>query len=145
MPTSEVEDLLVTFIRHPVKIEPISYDSNIPQLDGQTDFLFNNHSKHKNTTEKSNRSVINHNKKTKISNEDEKHSKYFPLNNSPSSEPEKSAWEHMILAEQKLNSYRKNRTNEQKIFPVHIPTYTKVIHRKSHVFKVHNHYFLAIE
>jgi len=131
MPTNEVEDLLVTFIRHPVKIEPISYDSNIPQLDGQTDFLFNNHSKHKNTTEKS--------------NEDEKHSKYFPLNNSPSSEPEKSAWEHMILAEQKLNSYRKIRTNEQKIFPVHIPTYTKVIHRKSHIFKVYNHHFLAIE
>jgi hypothetical protein len=136
MPTTEVEDLLVTFVHHPVKNEPISYDSNLPQLDGQTDFLFNNnHSnqqkRYKNTMEKSNRSAINSNKKKKISNEDEKESKYFPLNNSSSSEPEKSAWEHMILAEQKLNSYRKIKTNEQKIFPVHIPTYPKVIHRQS--------------
>jgi hypothetical protein len=38
-PTTEVEDLLVTFIHRPIKSEPIIYDFNPPQLDGQTDFL----------------------------------------------------------------------------------------------------------
>jgi hypothetical protein len=45
MPSAEIEDLLVTFVHCPVKNEPMIYDTNdlnLPQLDGQTDFLFNN-------------------------------------------------------------------------------------------------------
>jgi len=40
MPSTEVEDLLITFTHYPVKNEPIESE-NLPQLDGQTDILFN--------------------------------------------------------------------------------------------------------
>lgn len=45
IPTTQVEDLVVTFIHRPVKDEPMIYDDTdlIPaQLDGQTDFLSDN-------------------------------------------------------------------------------------------------------
>jgi hypothetical protein len=94
-PKTQVEDLLVTFVHYPVKTEPMINDNNdfnLPQLDGQTDFSFDNNPKQ-----------------------------------------QKSVWEHMILAEQKLNTYRKLKPSdsysvEQKIFPVNIPTFSKVIH-----------------
>jgi hypothetical protein len=42
--TTQVEDLLVTFVHRPLKSEPISYDDddvfhNPPQLDGQIDVI----------------------------------------------------------------------------------------------------------
>jgi hypothetical protein len=60
LPTTEVEDLLITFVQRPVKVEPIIYDDtylNPPQLDGQTDFPFADNRKQKKRKNKNEKSI----------------------------------------------------------------------------------------
>jgi len=130
IPTSQVEDLLVTFTDYPVKTEPMIYDNNdfnLTQLDGQTDFLFNNNN-HKQQKQNKNNTEPFDTCQTISSENSTIHSRFDYLNQPfPLSESEKSLEEHMILNDQKLNTYRKTKTNnshliEHKIFPVNIPT-----------------------
>jgi hypothetical protein len=64
--TTEVEDLIVTFIHRPIKSEPIVYDFNPPQLDGHADCLSDHNPEEKQNLDQ----VITNIKAEKINNEE---------------------------------------------------------------------------
>lgn len=81
MSSTEIEDLFITYVQDPVKTEPV-INVNIPQLDGQNDFLQNK--------TKTKRLTNNQNKKKKISTQ------YITA-----IELEKAIWENAFIDEEK--------------------------------------------
>ncbi|CAM4821042.1 unnamed protein product [Rotaria magnacalcarata] len=81
MPTSQVEDIIITFINRTIKIEPMVDDSNdfhCAQLDGQTDFQFD--TRHKKQKHKTTNQFI-----TKVKSQSSKSTQTIDLTNiSPS-------------------------------------------------------------
>jgi hypothetical protein len=75
IPSTEVDDLLITFIHYPVKSEPIESE-NLPQLDGQTDILFNKTKISRNNHMMLTEQKLNSSKKIKTNAE----KKFFPVN-----------------------------------------------------------------
>jgi hypothetical protein len=144
IPTTQVEDLLITYVHLPVKSEPVTYDDiNLPQLDGQTDFASGDKQKKRNKnlinktidinniSQRPDTSSTNTNNKKKSSNQsiDENNRPLVNQSNSAST----SSWEHMIMAEQKLNSFREIKRNnstdgfiQRQNIPVTISKYFKV-------------------